>query len=116
MIALPVEDSGTKEEKGNSLSFSGTEESLEFTQKEALERQMEEMLSQVEGVGQVRVMLSLAEGESVNLYGEESTPKVEGVLIVAEGAGNSVAERNIQQAVMALFPVEAHKIKIMKMI
>ena len=77
---------------------------------------MEEMLSQVEGVGQVRVMLSLAEGESVNLYGEESTPKVEGVLIVAEGAGNSVAERNIQQAVMALFPVEAHKIKIMKMI
>ena len=116
VIALPVEDSGTKEEKGNSLSFSGTEESLEFTQKEALERQMEEMLSQVEGVGQVRVMLSLAEGESVNLYGEESTPTVDGVLSVAEGAGNSVAERNIQQAVMALFPVEAHKIKIMKMI
>ena len=41
---------------------------------------------------------------------------MEGVVIVAEGVGNSVVERNIQQAVMALFPVEAHKIKIMKMI
>lgn len=119
VIALPVKDSRTKDsgtDLDSSLSYSGGDSGSVFTQKEYMERQMEEILSQVEGVGQVRVMLSLSEDESVSFYGEESMPKVEGVLIAAKGAGNSVVERNIQQAVMALFPVEAHKIKIMKMI
>ena len=47
-------------------------------------------------------------------YGTENT-EVTGVLIAAEGADNSVTVQNIQQAVMALFQIEAHKIKIMKM-
>ena len=81
-----------------------------------MEQQMEEILSQVEGVGQVEVLLSLSGENSVSFYSGEGVPEVEGVLIVAQGAGNSVVERNIQQAVMALFSVEAHKIKIMKMI
>ena len=61
------------------------------------------------------MMLSVQE-KTAEFYGDEEAPQVEGVVIVAEGVGNSVVERNIQQAVMALFPVEAHKIKIMKMI
>jgi len=42
-------------------------------------------------------------------------PKVEGVIVIAEGGGNSQVKQNILEAVQALFPVEAHKIKIMKM-
>lgn len=41
--------------------------------------------------------------------------EVKGVLIAAEGASDPVIVQKIQQAVMALFQIEAHKIKIMKM-
>ena len=38
-----------------------------------------------------------------------------GVLVCAQGGGDPVVVQNIQEAVMALFQVDAHKIKIMKM-
>jgi len=37
------------------------------------------------------------------------------VLVVAQGGGDSGIKRDILDAVMALFPIEAHKIKIVKM-
>ena len=43
------------------------------------------------------------------------TPKVEGVLIAAEGAGTGEVSKNITEAVQALFDLEAHKIKVVKM-
>ncbi len=46
---------------------------------------------------------------------KEVNPKVEGVLVVAQGAGSAAVVKNISDAVMALFPVEAHKIKVVKM-
>lgn len=45
----------------------------------------------------------------------ELVPQVEGVLVVAEGGGNSYVKQNILQSVMSLFPLEAHKITIVKM-
>ena len=45
----------------------------------------------------------------------EMTPQVDGVLVVAQGGGNSLVKQNILQSVMALFPLEAHKITIVKM-
>lgn len=41
-------------------------------------------------------------------------PQVEGVLVVAQGAGNPSVVKNISDAIMALFPVEAHKIKVVR--
>ena len=46
---------------------------------------------------------------------QELEPKVEGVIVIAQGGGNPEVKQNILEAVQALFPVEAHKIKIMKM-
>ena len=46
---------------------------------------------------------------------KEMAPGVEGVLVVAEGGGNAQVAKNISDAVLALFPVEAHKIKVDKM-
>lgn len=41
-------------------------------------------------------------------------PKVEGVLVVAEGAGNSTVKKNISEAVEVLFGIDAHRIKVAK--
>ena len=56
------------------------------------------------------------EGSTETPYvSNEMTPQVEGVLVVAQGGGNSLVKQNILQSVMALFPLEAHKITIVKM-
>ena len=46
---------------------------------------------------------------------KEVVPRIEGVLVVAEGGGNAKVAKNISDAVLALFPVEVHKIKVVKM-
>lgn len=85
-------------------------------EKTELEEKLENLLSSVEGVGKVKVLLmTKTGGDSQGFYSAREGTEVTGVLIAAEGAGNSVIVQNIQQAVMALFQVEAHKIKVMKM-
>ena len=59
-------------------------------EKTRLESRLEELLSNVEGVGEVEV-------------------------IIMTGAGSAVTVQNIQQAIMALFQIDANKIRIMKM-
>ena len=46
---------------------------------------------------------------------KERLPNVEGILIVASGGDNQKVKQNISEAVLALFQVEAHRIKIVKM-
>ena len=46
---------------------------------------------------------------------KEKMPTVEGVVVVAEGGGNSLVVSNISESVKALLPVEAHRIKVVKM-
>ena len=121
------------------------------------EKQLEKLLSRVEGIGKVDVMVTIASSEEKKalqqedsssdstsetdstggtrsqssgssrrepvLVGEDGKepyivqirpPQVEGVLVVAQGAGTGVVDSEIIAAVEALFPIEAHKIKVMK--
>lgn len=110
MIAVPVSESGGSEGK---KTKTGRETVGETADKTELETRLETVLESVEGIGKVEVMLMTGQ-ENQSFYGSEGT-EVTGVLIAAEGADNSVTKRNIQEAVMALFQIEAHKIKIMKM-
>lgn len=123
------------------------------------ENEVAELLEQAEGIGKVKVMITLASSEervpmqdgqskeenikesdkeggsrNTNRYemqkenilvqgqkGEEPyvvqiyAPSVEGVAVVAEGAGNSTKKKEIIETIQALFHIEAHKIKVMKM-
>ncbi|MCD7745496.1 MAG: stage III sporulation protein AG [Lachnospiraceae bacterium] len=125
----------------------------------ALETRLKQILSQVDGVGDVEVMITLkssgrkvvekdteqseAKEESTNesesasseqssngestIYEKDSdgneipyvtealAPEILGVLVIAQGAGSQTVVTEITEAVMALFGVEAHKIKVMKM-
>lgn len=124
-----------------------------------LEERLEKVLEKMEGVGEVKVMITLADygeevvekdsvrtestttetdgsggnrtitesevsdatvyveknGESVPSLKKESTPKIEGVVVVAEGGDRPEVISNISDTAMALFPVEAHKVKVVKM-
>ena len=108
MIAFPTSGKNSKTVLTEN-TFQGTDSSETGTD---LELKLQALLEDVEGVGKVKVILMT--GKEPGIYGSASS-EVTGVLIAAEGADNPVTVQNIQEAVMALFQVEAHKIKIMKM-
>ncbi|MCI8584870.1 MAG: stage III sporulation protein AG [Lachnospiraceae bacterium] len=143
VIAIPVEEK--KEESGGQEAASAKEqtESQSQSYEEQMEAKLQELLGAVEGVGEVKVMLTF-EGSSekevekdVSLSGEdesqetvyeehsgsertpyvtsEKNPKVAGVLVIAQGGGSSRIRQEILEAAQALFGIDAHKIKIMKM-
>lgn len=112
MVAMPVSHKSEEEE---SPIFTAVSEKEDTAVKSELEAKLESLLSDTEGVGEVHVMLMTGKKENTQGFYNSDETEVTGVLITAQGADNPVTVQNIQQAVMALFQVEAHKIKIMKM-
>lgn len=105
VFAIPTE------KKEDTASY----ETKETEGKEELEERLERILKNTEGVGAVKVMIT-QKGEEDSFTGEkEEGSEVEGVVVVAEGAENPVVKKKIQDIVVALFPIEVHKIEIVKM-
>lgn len=68
-----------------------------------VEKRLEEMLTKVDGVGEVSVMITFQEDDIV-----------EGIVVVAEGGEQAVVVQKITEVVQALFPVDSHKIKVIR--
>ena len=62
------------------------------------------------------VMEKNGQGKESPYITRSIAPRIEGVLILAQGGDNSIVAKNITEAAMALFDIEAHKIKVIKMI
>ena len=60
-------------------------------------------------------VFSQSDGDEMPFVNKEILPKIDGVLIVAEGGADASVRKNISEAVEALFGLDAHKIKIVKM-
>ena len=75
-----------------------------------LEKQLEEALMQIEGIGVVDATIMLEP-----FVDDHSSPEIRGILIVATSGDNPVETLKIQETVMTLFQIDAHKIKVMKM-
>lgn len=107
-----------------------------------LEKRLTDILSAVSGVGKVRVAIKIESGMETVLAGKTTTtetsgskettetpiivngktvvikevyPKPSGVLIVAEGAGNIMVFKRIQQAALSFLDVDLNKIEILTM-
>lgn len=107
-----------------------------------LENKLEKLLETMSGVGEVQVMITLQDDgtsvvdkdssvsekesqESTVIFSEEDStkpfvtqqlnPGVEGVVVVAQGADTPGVSTDITECVMALFHVEAHKVKVLPM-
>ena len=72
----------------------------------------ERILSEIKGVGNVRVMISGEEKENSVLSGSDNTYDSPGVLIVADGGGDSRVREKIIRAAGAALGVESHKIQV----
>lgn len=160
VIALPTGE--TKESADETRDNSQGDLSAADSQTEYiryLEQKLSDTLSQIEGAGEVTVMVTLessaekvvekdqtsdrekvtesdsqggtrttenenqeestvyAQGEGQNqqpYVSKELSPRIEGVVVVAQGGDQAVVRKNITEAVEALFGVESHKIRIMK--
>lgn len=103
-VMITLKDNGENVvEKDTSISSQNTREGENGATQSQTQSQEETVFSQPQGSGQQPFV------------SKEVTPQIEGILVVAEGGGNSVVVKNISDAVLALFPVEAHKIKVVKM-
>ncbi|MCI5700427.1 MAG: hypothetical protein MR308_08650 [Lachnospiraceae bacterium] len=100
VVALPTSDPNPvlKEKTGTS------------TNADVLERQLETALSNIAGIGEVDVTIALEP-----LVDSYDTPEITGVLVVASSGDDPISVQKIQESVMTLFQLEAHKIKVMKM-
>lgn len=109
VMALPTNDFKIK---GNE----STTQAIEISNmgKTQLEMRLENFLENVEGVGKVQAMIMVQE-EGNEMFSDKEIQKVTGILISAQGANNAAIQKKIQDAVMALFQIEAHKIKVMNM-
>ena len=54
-------------------------------------------------------------GNEVPFVNKITAPKVSGVLVVAQGGGTENIQKEMKEAIMALFGIEEHKIKVVKM-
>ena len=54
-------------------------------------------------------------GNNIPYVSKTMQPAVEGVTVVAQGGGDAVIQKNITEVIEALFDIEAHKIKVVKM-
>ena len=162
IIALPVNTGN--QNNTDEMAEKSAEAVDSYSYARYLEQHLEEILSQVKGAGEVRVMITLTDsgerivekdtesttetvkeedsqggsrttmndsrsetsvynsgsGESLSSGGEpyvtkEKTPVVGGIIVIADGGDNGVVVQNITEAIQALFDVDTHKIKIMKL-
>lgn len=61
------------------------------------------------------VLITADDGSTLPYVTKEIEPEIEGVIVIAEGAENASVINDIMDAVLVLFDVPAHKIKVMKM-
>lgn len=56
-----------------------------------------------------------SEGNKTPYVVKQIEPQIQGITVVAQGGGNAVVQKNISDVLEALFHIEAHKIKVVKM-
>lgn len=88
----------------------GTSQTVEETDSSGGQRITKEASTE-----ETTVYLEAEDGSKTPYVIKEIQPQAEGVLVIAQGGGDPQVAENVLEAVQALFPLSAHKIKIMKM-
>ena len=170
VIAIPIDSKSDHEEETEDKEKDTTDEVYTYSQGMQadgameyclnLEARIEELLSSMEGVGEVEAMVTVtssrelivekdepvtrntvtetdgsggtrstnessfdyetiyetdAEGNIIPYVVKQMEPQIQGITVVAQGGGNAIVQKNISDVLEALFHIDAHKIKVVKM-
>jgi stage III sporulation protein AG len=168
VITIPIDGDSAKEKTKEKNEDTNKEEltmyetrideNLEYCLQ--LEQRIEELLSNMDGVGEVQAMVTLVtskelivekdepvtrntitesdgaggtrsvnessfdyetiyetdgEGNKMPYVIKQIEPEIQGITVVAQGGGNAIVQKNISEVLEALFHLDAHKIKVVKM-
>lgn len=159
-LSSTIFDTKDNKAKNSNLIPEKTVQQSQASYEANMEKRLKTILSNVEGAGNVEVMLTISYGKEIVLandtvtqqnesdekdnaggtrnnknYSQEKKtvmytpsngnsepvvlkeiePKIEGIIIVAEGGDNIVVQQNLIKASQALFNIPAHKIEVFKM-
>lgn len=81
-----------------------------------METKLEQILSNIQGAGNVKVMLTLDMQQATvkdNVIQTQSFPDVKGLVIVANGVDNTMVRMNILKAVQAVLDITSGRIEIL---
>lgn len=135
IIAMPVKNRTEEADSREQVKEADRQEISADSWQTRMEKRLTEVLEKVNGVGKAEVFLTCqstekkivekdetdtvyekdAKGNQLPYVASEEYPRVTGVLVVAQGGDEPIVIQNIREAVEALFQVEPHKIKVMKM-
>lgn len=108
-ILLILLSDRTTKKQSSEAEKEGTETMVNVVQDNYLlecERLLESVLRDIEGIGTVSAVIT---SEALD------NKKIEGVVILCKSGDNDNIRKEITEIVQALFDIEAHKIKVVKM-
>lgn len=85
--------------------------------KEELEKRLEKLCSEVDGVGRCSVMVTFSRGEENTYKGSQLTeskpPRVLGVTVVCDGGESAAVRARLSQMLCALFDIGANRVAVL---
>lgn len=123
VICIPLDGGAEKKEETGESAVAATEQSFE----ESLNLELTRNLAEISGIGKVRVMITYSASEETvyeegsGAFGGETKvvktlrPKVQGVLVVAQGADVGRNNKIITDVCKALFGISEENVEVVKM-
>lgn len=81
---------------------------------EEISQERTRTIGETENDSQV-VLIEQEDGSQAPIVVKEIVPAVKGVVVAAQGGGNEVVKKEITSLLMALFGIEEHKIRVVKL-
>ena len=106
LISIPTEKNKSEENVGENY-------------KEELEEELTKLCSRIDGVGKCTVNVSFSVGESYKYSGNKlistTPPKIDGVVVIAEGADKTTVKKDITECMTSLFDIGTNRVCVLKM-
>ena len=116
VILIFFSSTGNKQKTYNNDTNVKTTQTTITSYVQDMETKLEQILSQVQGASNVRVMLTLDMTSATvkdNIIQTQSFPDVKGLIIVANGVENTMVKMNILKAVQAVIDITSGRIEIL---
>ena len=115
-VIILIAFSGISGKKSENVSTVSIEELSQYERR--LEERLSDILSEIDGVGDIRVMITLDTSEE-NEYGKSKdmllsvkAPEIRGVIVVCDGGDNIIVKEKVTSAVSGVFGISTTRISV----